>query len=48
MNLGYDGKVALVVGGSEGMGLASARSIGREGATVVIIGRSEERLTTAA
>jgi NAD(P)-dependent dehydrogenase (short-subunit alcohol dehydrogenase family) len=37
----------LVVGGSSGMGLALARLLVESGSTVVIAGRSEERLEQA-
>lgn len=41
-------KVALVTGGATGIGLAVARQFSAEGATVVICGRSEEKLQAAA
>jgi NAD(P)-dependent dehydrogenase (short-subunit alcohol dehydrogenase family) len=34
------GKVALVVGGAKGIGLAVARRLAAEGATVIITGRA--------
>ncbi len=43
----FDGKVALVTGGSSGMGLATARRLLTEGAQVVITGRDETRLKAA-
>ena len=41
------GKVALVVGGSGGIGLAIARELNRLGCHVAIAGRSAERIETA-
>ena len=43
-----DGKVAVVTGGSAGMGLATAKLLVREGATVVITGREQAALDAAA
>ena len=40
-------KVALITGGSSGMGLATAKLFAQEGAKVVISGRSQESLTKA-
>lgn len=37
-----DGKVALVTGGSRGIGLAAARGLGALGATVVLVGRVDQ------
>jgi NAD(P)-dependent dehydrogenase (short-subunit alcohol dehydrogenase family) len=48
MDLGLRGKVALVTGGSEGIGRAPARSLGREGANVVICARRQRPLEEAA
>lgn len=48
MDLGFGGKVALVAGGSAGIGLAIARELVREGATVAISGRDPGRLAAAA
>lgn len=42
------GRAALVTGGGSGIGLASARHLVRDGATVTIAGRTEERLVAAA
>ena len=39
-----DGKVALVTGGSSGIGKSIALLYAKEGADVVIIGRREEKL----
>ena len=43
-----EGKIALVTGGSSGIGLASAKAFVNEGAYVFITGRREAELTTAA
>lgn len=40
MDLGIKGKVALVTGGSRGLGFACAKALGDEGAIVVILARS--------
>jgi 3-oxoacyl-[acyl-carrier protein] reductase len=48
MDLGFDGRRALVVGGSAGIGRASARLIAAEGAEVAIASRSADRLAEAA
>lgn len=47
MDLGLSGKVAVVTGGSSGIGLACAAVLLEEGATVAICGRNEERLAAA-
>jgi 3-oxoacyl-[acyl-carrier protein] reductase len=48
VDLGLDGKVALVTGASKGLGLGVARTLGREGARVAISSRSRERIEAAA
>jgi len=47
MNLGISGRVALVNGGSAGMGRGAALALAREGVEVFISARGEERLKTA-
>jgi NAD(P)-dependent dehydrogenase (short-subunit alcohol dehydrogenase family) len=46
--LALEGSSALVTGGGSGIGLACARYLLRDGATVTIAGRSEEKLRNAA
>lgn len=48
MDLGIDGKVALVLGASAGIGRGIATVLAREGATVAMAARSPERLERAA
>lgn len=43
-----DGRIALVTGGTSGIGLATARRLVAEGARVVITGRDRQRLDDAA
>ena len=40
-----DGRVALVTGGTQGLGQASAIALAEAGADVVILGRSDPRET---
>lgn len=44
MNLGIDGKRALVLGGNKGLGRGVAKALAAEGAIVAIVGRDEKAL----
>ncbi len=48
MNLGLDGKIAIVTAASEGLGKASATALAKEGATVVICSRRQKEIEKAA
>jgi 3-oxoacyl-[acyl-carrier protein] reductase len=48
MDLGIEGRVALVMGASKGIGLGIARALAQEGAKVAISSRSRERIGQAA
>src|SRR5438034_41387 len=48
MDLGIDGKVALVTGASKGLGLGIAAELAAEDARVAISSRSRERIEAAA
>lgn len=48
MDLGLEGKVAIITGGSDGLGRATAHRLAAEGARVVICGRREDYLKQAA
>jgi 3-oxoacyl-[acyl-carrier protein] reductase len=48
VNLGIEGKKALVTGGSHGIGLEIAKALADEGCSVAICARNPERLSTAA
>lgn len=47
MDLDLQGRVALITGGSRGIGLATAEALGREGARVSLCGRTQETLDAA-
>ncbi|MFP6634954.1 MAG: SDR family NAD(P)-dependent oxidoreductase [Dehalococcoidia bacterium] len=46
MDLGIEGKVAMITGGSRGLGRQAALSLAREGCKVSICARSQEQLGT--
>jgi 3-oxoacyl-[acyl-carrier protein] reductase len=48
MDLGLEGRVALVIGASQGIGLGIASALGREDARVAVASRSQERAEEAA
>lgn len=48
MHYGYDGKVAVVTGGSSGVGLATVQTLLESGASVALCARTEGRLNDVA
>ena len=48
MDLGVEGKVAVVTGGSDGIGFAAAHRLSAEGAKVVLVSRTQANLDAAA
>ncbi|HEU0023461.1 MAG TPA: SDR family oxidoreductase [Thermoleophilaceae bacterium] len=48
MDLGLDGKIALVTGASRGIGLGIARALAAEGAGVAVASRSKDRIEATA
>ena len=45
--MSFENKVALITGGSSGIGLGIAKNLARQGARVIITGRSEKKLQAA-
>ena len=41
------GKIALITGSSQGIGFGIARGLGQAGATIVLNGRDQEKLSRA-
>ncbi len=44
MNISLDGKIALVSGSTQGIGKAAAIQLAKQGATVILLARNEEKL----
>ncbi len=47
MDLQLQGKIAFITGSTAGIGFATARTLAREGATIILNGRAEEKLIAA-
>jgi 3-oxoacyl-[acyl-carrier protein] reductase len=47
MDLGIRGKIAFVSGGSQGMGLATAKLLAEEGCRVAVVARNQQRIDDA-
>ncbi len=47
MDLGVQGRAVLITGGTDGLGLALAKRLAVEGASVAICGRDAERVRSA-
>ena len=47
MNLDLTGKTAVVCGATQGIGFATSTQLAKQGASLVLIARSEERLIHA-
>ena len=47
MDLGLNGKNAIITGGSDGIGLSAAIALSKEGANVAILARTQEKLDNA-
>ena len=47
MDLQLDGKVALITGSTAGIGYAIAKDLAKEGATVIVNGRTARRVDAA-
>lgn len=47
MDLELQGKTVFITGSTEGIGFATARTLAREGATIILNGRTEEKLNDA-
>ena len=47
MNLELNNKVAIIAASTEGLGFATAKELAKEGAKVVICGRTQELLNKA-